>query len=179
MELLEREIFKFKAKQHSDLISRLSFYTCLIYIFKMNDYMGTMSWIGAILLYPIVAFLYLGIYFLIYKLRYRKHKELYKIDYQIRKISDNTLDEEYKNGKILVIEKFNHNDIERYKVFPKNKPDTVALIFNKKEEVEIFKYFKEKGYKVIEKEFMYKSFIKKMYKSRYKIFYSKDVKKLL
>lgn len=163
MELLEREIFKFKAKQHFDFISRLSFYTCLIYIFKMNDYVGSMSWVGAILLYPIVSFLYLGIYFLIYKLRYKKHIETYKIDYQVRKISDNTIDEEYKNGKILVIEKFNPDDIERYKIFPKNKPDTVALIFNKKEEVEIFKYFKEKGYKVIEKEFMYKSFIKKMF----------------
>jgi len=38
--------------------------------------------------------------------------------------------------KILVIEKFNPNDIERFKVFPKNKPDTVVLIFNKKEEAE-------------------------------------------
>ena len=47
-------------------------------------------------------------------------------------------------------------------------------IFNKKNEIEVFNYLKEKGYKVLKKEYLYTNYFKKLFCIRKDIRYSAE-----
>ena len=152
MKKLKKQIFKFKLNQHFDFISRLAFYTCLIYVFNFKKYMKLSNALGVLLLYPLTVFIYVILYFIIFNIRYKRKAKNYEIDYEVRKITQNCFDEDYKKGNVNIVSDF------------KNIPEQIKIIFNKKEEIKIYEYLKNKDYKVVEKEYLYSNLFKNIFR---------------
>lgn len=172
MELLEKEIFKFKVRQNSNWLTTLAFYTCIIFLIVTDKISNLKSIYIFILLYPTTVVIYTSLYFIYFKHSYKKNDKIYKIDYQIKDVTDNPFDEDYK--KVISINE-NFNGVLEIESSEENKkPKIVNTIFNKKNEIEVFNYFKEKGYKVLKKEYLYKNYFKKLFCIRKDIRYSAE-----
>lgn len=163
MKKLKKQIFKFKLNQHFDFISRLAFYTCLIYVFNFKKYMKLSNALGVLLLYPLTVFIYVILYFIIFNIRYKRKAKNYEIDYEVRKITQNCFDEDYKKGNVNIVSDFK-NIPELENIYKENRPDKIKIIFNKKEEIKIYEYLKNKDYKVVEKEYLYSNLFKNIFR---------------
>lgn len=173
MEKLKKQIFKFKLNQHFDFISRLAFYSCLIYAFNFKKYIELSNIFGFLLLYPLTVFIYVVLYFIIFNIRYKRKAKNYEIDYEVRKITQNCFDEDYKKGNVNIVSDFK-NIPELENIYKENRPDKIKIIFNKKEEVKIYEYLKNKGYKVVEKEYLYSNLFKNIFRTGKNIRYTAE-----
>lgn len=82
---------------------------------------------------------------------------------------DNWWDEKYTNKEVMGCDSFNgFFNMEEIKT----KRTKLIYLFNKKDEIKAFNFYKENGFKVIKKEYMYTNFFKRLFHIRKDVRYT-------
>lgn len=166
---MERKIFLFNLRRNFDFIGRISIFLTIFFMYKLSNYKEIGGLYKTLLLFTIIYFLLIVLYWFYFKIAYKFKKEMYNIDYSIQDIVDNWWDEKYANKEVMGCDSFNgFFNMEEIKT----KRTKLIYLFNKKDEIKAFNFYKENGFKVIKKEYMYTNFFKRLFHIRKDVRYT-------
>ena len=166
---MEKKIFLFYLRRNFDFIGRISIFFTIFLMYQLENYKEIRGLYKTILLFAIIHVLLIVLYWVYFKIAYKFKKEIYDIDYNIQDIEDNWWDEKYTKKEIRGCENFNDVlDIDEVKT----KRIKIIYLFNKKDEIKAFNFYKENGFKVIKKEYMYTNFFKRVFYIRKDVRYT-------
>lgn len=166
---MERKIFLFNLRRNFDFIGRISIFLTIFFMYRLASYKEIRGLYQSLLLFAIVHFLIIVLYWVYFKIAYKFKKEMYDIDYSIQDIEDNWWDEKYTNKEVMGCDSFNgFFNMEEIKT----KRTKLIYLFNKKDEIKAFNFYKENGFKVIKKEYMYTNFFKRLFHIRKDVRYT-------